>query len=172
MLNIIKSRPSIIFHGNIYFNGWHSPNIPKMYLLHDYHAPYFLVPPDAVVPLAPECRDNSECPSHAACINRQCLNPCAVLDPCATNAYCRVQNHEPVCTCPPGYLGDPRVSCTKRKFSPLHFYYIFSKSGYSITMYVCKFCRPTANQQFRLSLCFYPKTKTALDFLIKSYSVI
>ena len=78
--------------------------------------PCILVPPDAVVPLAPECRDNSECPPHTACINRQCLNPCAVLDPCATNAYCRVQNHEPVCTCPPGYLGDPRVSCTKRKF--------------------------------------------------------
>ena len=98
--------------------------------------PFFLVPPDAVVPLAPECRDNSECPSHAACINRQCLNPCAVLDPCATNAYCRVQNHEPVCTCPPGYLGDPRVSCTKRKFSPLHFYYIFFKVRL-LNNYVC-----------------------------------
>ena len=61
--------------------------------------------------LAPECRDNSECPLHNACINRKCLNPCAVLDPCAVNAFCRVENHEPVCTCPSGYIGDPRTSC-------------------------------------------------------------
>ena len=88
--------------------------VPKKHLFL-YNHNFYLVPPDAVIPLAPECRDNSECPPHTACINRQCLNPCAVLDPCATNAYCRVQNHEPVCTCPPGYLGDPRVSCTKRK---------------------------------------------------------
>ena len=74
------------------------------------------VVPDNEVGLAPECRDNSECPPHTACINRQCLNPCAVTDPCATNAFCRVQNHEPVCRCPDGYIGDPRVSCTKRKF--------------------------------------------------------
>ena len=80
------------------------------------HDVLYLVPPVGVDPLAPECRDNSECPPHAACINRQCLNPCAVTDPCAVNAFCRVQNHEPVCTCPAGYLGDPRVSCTKRKF--------------------------------------------------------
>ena len=80
------------------------------------HDVLYLVPPVGVDPLAPECRDNSECPAHAACINRQCLNPCAVTDPCAVNAFCRVQNHEPVCTCPAGYLGDPRVSCTKRKF--------------------------------------------------------
>ena len=66
--------------------------------------------------LAPECADNSECPPWNACINRQCLNPCAVTDPCATNAFCKVQDHEPICTCPEGYFGDPRVSCTKRKF--------------------------------------------------------
>ena len=76
-----------------------------------------LVPPDSVEPLAPECRDNSECPVYNACINRKCLNPCAVTDPCATNAFCKVQGHEPVCTCPAGYIGDPRVSCTKRKFN-------------------------------------------------------
>jgi hypothetical protein len=74
------------------------------------------VEPDLIEPLAPECTDNSECPPHNACINRQCLNPCAVSDPCATNAFCRVEAHQPVCTCPPGYLGDPRVSCTPRKF--------------------------------------------------------
>ena len=99
--------------------------------------PFILVPPDAVVPLAPECRDNSECPPHTACINRQCLNPCAVLDPCATNAYCRVQNHEPVCTCPPGYLGDPRVSCTKRKFHNCtvpHFFWCVA------TLFKCILC--------------------------------
>ena len=74
------------------------------------------VTPDIVPVLAPECADNSECPPWNACINRQCLNPCAVTDPCATNAFCKVQEHEPICTCPEGYFGDPRVSCTKRKF--------------------------------------------------------
>ena len=88
----------------------------KAFILHQnvvIHISHVSVTPDLVPVLAPECRDNSECPLHNACINRKCLNPCAVTDPCATNAYCRVDNHEPVCTCPSGYIGDPRVSCIK-----------------------------------------------------------
>lgn len=61
------------------------------------------------------CEDNEECPDHAACENRLCINPCATRDPCAPLATCRVIRHEPVCTCPDGYLGSADVECTPRE---------------------------------------------------------
>ena len=90
--------------------------------------PHVAVTPDLVPVLAPECRDNTECPPHTACINRKCLNPCAVTDPCATNAFCRVDNHEPVCTCPSGYIGDPRVQCIKPERKSCRFFSVFRES--------------------------------------------
>lgn len=62
------------------------------------------------------CRSNSDCPDYTACENRKCINPCAVKDPCARNAFCKVVNHRPVCTCPDGYIGDPQTSCELRKY--------------------------------------------------------
>ena len=68
-------------------------------------------PPDVIV----GCKSNRDCPDYTACENRKCINPCAERDPCASNAYCKVIGHQPVCTCPDGFIGDPRTSCTKRK---------------------------------------------------------
>lgn len=53
------------------------------------------------------CRSDSECSSHEACINGQCLSPCQ----CGPNALCDVRNHKPLCKCPPGYKGDGRLGC-------------------------------------------------------------
>ena len=36
------------------------------------------------------CRTDSECPSQTACINQECVNPCAIADPCGENAQCQV----------------------------------------------------------------------------------
>jgi hypothetical protein len=62
------------------------------------------------------CSNNNDCPDHAACENRQCINPCAIRDPCAASANCKVFNHQPICTCPDGYVGTPNVDCRLRKY--------------------------------------------------------
>lgn len=58
----------------------------------------------------PECTNDSECPNHLACKNEKCRDPCP--GSCGTNAQCTVVNHSPVCSCFPGYIGDPFSSCT------------------------------------------------------------
>ena len=60
------------------------------------------------------CDSNRECPDYTACRNSRCINPCAVDDPCAPSASCKVIGHEPVCTCPDGYIGDPRTRCERK----------------------------------------------------------
>ena len=61
------------------------------------------------------CDWNSHCPDDTACDNRQCINPCAIGDPCDSSAICKVINHEPVCTCPDGYIGNLNTRCELRK---------------------------------------------------------
>lgn len=58
----------------------------------------------------PECISNSECPSHQACINQKCRDPCPGL--CGANAECHVVSHTPRCVCLPGFVGDPFIQCT------------------------------------------------------------
>ena len=75
-----------------------------------------LVPPGAIEPISIGCISNDDCPDHAACRNSGCINPCALDDPCAPNANCKVVGHEPVCTCPDGYIGSPTTECRLRKY--------------------------------------------------------
>ena len=75
-----------------------------------------LVLPTTPSPVIAGCDNNNDCPDHAACRNKLCINPCAFDDPCSPTAFCKVFNHEPVCTCPDGYIGDPTISCTLRRF--------------------------------------------------------
>lgn len=57
------------------------------------------------------CRSNSDCPTNRACINDKCENPCTQSNPCDDTAECKVYNHEPVCACPPGYIGNTKTGC-------------------------------------------------------------
>ena len=57
----------------------------------------------------PECTINPECASHLACVNQKCSDPCP--GSCGSNARCTVINHAPVCTCNPGFSGDPFSGC-------------------------------------------------------------
>lgn len=57
----------------------------------------------------PECSINSDCPSYQACINQKCRDPCQ--GSCGINTQCNVINHTPICTCQPGYIGDPFAVC-------------------------------------------------------------
>ena len=66
----------------------------------------------ALPPVVLGCVADSECPQDKACFNGNCVNPCN----CGLNAECVVIQHTPLCFCPPGYSGDPRVECQKCKF--------------------------------------------------------
>lgn len=57
----------------------------------------------------PECSISSDCAQNLACINQKCRDPCP--GSCATNAICQVISHNPVCSCPPRYTGDPFTYC-------------------------------------------------------------
>jgi len=63
-----------------------------------------------------ECFKDDECPSHQACFDYKCKDPCKGPDTsCGLNANCQVKNHGPVCSCPAGYQGDPIVSCFRSR---------------------------------------------------------
>ena len=57
----------------------------------------------------PECVTSSECPQNQACINQRCTDPCPGT--CGLQARCNVINHNPICSCPPGFTGDPFTRC-------------------------------------------------------------
>lgn len=59
----------------------------------------------------PECIVNRDCSTTEACNKQKCVDPC--IGACGTNADCRVINHSPVCTCLPGYTGEPFVRCNR-----------------------------------------------------------
>lgn len=58
----------------------------------------------------PECVLNSDCPYNKACLRSKCTDPCPGT--CGQNANCQVVNHLPMCTCLPGYTGDPFRFCS------------------------------------------------------------
>ena len=81
----------------------------------------------------PECVYNSECSLDTACVNLKCIDTC--LGACGFNSECRMVNHNPICSCPKGFSGDPFLQCQKiRKLSLKNFYHVgclqkFCKGG-------------------------------------------
>ena len=57
----------------------------------------------------PECVVSSECGQNEACSNQRCRNPCPGT--CGVGARCEVVNHNPICSCPALFTGDPFVRC-------------------------------------------------------------
>lgn len=57
----------------------------------------------------PECIGSSDCPRNQACTNQRCINPC--LGTCGLQAKCEVINHNPICSCPERYSGNPFTRC-------------------------------------------------------------
>ncbi|KAL1140438.1 hypothetical protein AAG570_000370 [Ranatra chinensis] len=64
----------------------------------------------------PECMVSTDCTQDRACINQKCADPCPGT--CGLNARCQVVNHNPICSCTPGYTGDPFVRCLKEQKQP------------------------------------------------------
>jgi hypothetical protein len=58
----------------------------------------------------PECSVNSDCGQAEACHNFKCRDPCPGT--CGIGAKCMVINHNPICSCPQRYAGDPFVQCS------------------------------------------------------------
>lgn len=61
----------------------------------------------------PHCVVNAECPAHLACLNKKCTDPCP--NTCGLRALCTTKNHNPICTCPVGFTGDPFSLCSPGK---------------------------------------------------------
>lgn len=59
----------------------------------------------------PECVSSAECALNRACSNQHCIDPCN--GNCGTGALCQVINHNPICSCPSGYTGDPFRRCVQ-----------------------------------------------------------
>lgn len=57
------------------------------------------------------CRSNSECESHQACINGNCVSPCLLNSTCGPNAECFVERSQPLCRCRSGFEGDAYSGC-------------------------------------------------------------
>jgi hypothetical protein len=66
---------------------------------------YIGSPPDC----RPECVVNADCPLNKACVSQKCKDPCPGT--CGFNARCQVLNHNPICSCTIGYVGDPFIRC-------------------------------------------------------------
>lgn len=63
----------------------------------------------------PECVVSSDCILSKACSNQKCRDPCSGT--CGISAKCHVVNHNPICSCPPGFTGNPFVQCSQiRKY--------------------------------------------------------
>lgn len=74
----------------------------------------------------PECITSSECSLNLACVNQKCIDPCPGT--CGINSVCQVVNHNPICSCKPGFSGDPFTICSpirkKQNFQNIPLYLI------------------------------------------------
>lgn len=65
-----------------------------------------------------ECENNDDCAYNLACTRFKCIDPCPRT--CGHLAQCTVEKHVPICSCPPGFTGDPFFQCREiildRKF--------------------------------------------------------
>lgn len=59
------------------------------------------------------CQSDLECSSDKQCYNGQCLDPCLLGSPCASNAECYGEAHRAACRCPNGYSGNPLDRCER-----------------------------------------------------------
>lgn len=61
---------------------------------------------------AVECTKHEDCGADEECSDEgTCKNIC--LNACGSNAICRSVNRLPQCSCPPNYVGNPKLECSK-----------------------------------------------------------
>lgn len=89
----------------------------------------------------PECITNSDCSSNLACINQKCKDPCPGT--CGRNAECQVITHNPICSCYPGYTGDPSRYCSIEQKGNL-FYIVCDETCFQLSLIQLPFSDPVA----------------------------
>lgn len=58
------------------------------------------------------CQSDSDCSGQHSCVNHNCVPVCAPDgSSCGHAATCYGVNHHPVCECPPGLSGNPKITC-------------------------------------------------------------
>lgn len=60
------------------------------------------------------CRSDSNCANSESCISLQCIDPCMFADVCGENARCQTIDHQPTCSCPPNFDGNPTIRCMQK----------------------------------------------------------
>lgn len=65
----------------------------------------------------PACRTDNECADTELCDRGVCVVACRVQN-CGINAQCLSSHHRAVCTCAPGYEGNPHIQCSSMPKSP------------------------------------------------------
>lgn len=90
----------------------------------------------------PECVSNSECPQDQACVNQRCQDPCPGT--CGLQAKCYVNNHNPICTCPPSYTGNPFFRCypdlPRKSFCLLRYFVVLKDYPYIESLFLFSSC--------------------------------
>lgn len=81
---------------------------------------YFGAPPNC----KPECVVSSECSADKACANQRCIDPCPGT--CGLNARCQVVNHNAICSCDSGFIGDPFVRCVSQPSKHVLPYFLYA----------------------------------------------
>ncbi|RXG61182.1 hypothetical protein Avbf_05571 [Armadillidium vulgare] len=67
-------------------------------------------PPPVIPPIQIACINNDDCSTDNSCVNNLCYDACA-FGTCSDDANCFINNHRPICVCPPGYKGNPTEGC-------------------------------------------------------------
>jgi hypothetical protein len=68
---------------------------------------------DPYIGCRPECVLSQDCPRTKACVRQKCVDPCPGT--CGQNARCDVVNHIPMCSCTPGFSGNPFIECRPQR---------------------------------------------------------
>lgn len=62
-----------------------------------------------------ECSSNNDCAKTLACVDGNCISPCATLL-CGSHAYCEPDNHAAWCRCDVGYKENELGECISSKY--------------------------------------------------------
>lgn len=63
-----------------------------------------------------ECIDNNDCSHQETCLDSHCVNPCSLTNTCGQYTECTPINHIGLCSCHPGYTGDPHLGCVALQY--------------------------------------------------------
>lgn len=67
-----------------------------------------------------ECETDDNCSDDKYCEKHICKIACLAGKPCGENTICSSEKHKQICSCQPGYTGDPNVGCVRLDYCSIH----------------------------------------------------